>query len=110
MSGPKPSKAAKKQMQRDPSDPRHGGSGYAYSHFDCRCEPCTTANRERTYKYRAKVAGTLAPDDPRHGTLNAYNNYGCRCEPCTLTNSESCKDYARRRAANGGKPLTVAGR
>lgn len=25
---------------------------------------------------------TLAPDDPRHGTLNGYNNHYCRCDAC----------------------------
>jgi hypothetical protein len=25
---------------------------------------------------------TLAPDDPRHGTVNGYGNLGCRCQPC----------------------------
>jgi WhiB family redox-sensing transcriptional regulator len=24
----------------------------------------------------------LAPDDPRHGTVNGYNNFDCRCPDC----------------------------
>ena len=25
---------------------------------------------------------TLAPTDPRHGTMNGYCNLKCRCQPC----------------------------
>ena len=28
-------------------------------------------------------AARLAPDDPRHGSLNGYTNLRCRCGPCT---------------------------
>lgn len=57
----------------------------------CRCALCRGANAEA--KYRRVEAG-LAPDDPRHGTLNGYRNYGCRCDPCRQAAIEGRRRYA----------------
>jgi hypothetical protein len=47
------------------------------------------------------VRPPLAPEDPRHGTLNAYSNLGCRCRPCKGANAASVRvwlaDPAHRR-------------
>lgn len=56
----------------------------------CRCRPCTAAHSERHRVWAERVAGTLAPDDPRHGTANGYRNYGCRCPECTAVHSAEC--------------------
>lgn len=37
----------------------------------------------------------LAPDDPRHGTLNGYGNLGCRCDRCRAANTAAHRDYMR---------------
>ena len=37
---------------------------------------------------------TLAPDDPRHGTVTGYVNLRCRCEPCRT--ARSAYDARRR--------------
>jgi hypothetical protein len=33
----------------------------------------------------------LAPEDPRHGTLNAYSNLGCRCRACKDANAAAVR-------------------
>lgn len=49
---------------------------------------------------------TLAPDDPRHGTVNGYVNRKCRCAACRAANTESTRILRARRVertrANGG--------
>lgn len=51
---------------------------------------------------RARRAATLAPDDPRHGTLNGYNNCGCRCDDCR----QAVADASRRKRADKALPAT----
>lgn len=56
------------------------------------CEGCEEAKRayNRTQSYArqgAREREPLAPDDPRHGTMNAYNNYRCRCDACRQENA-----------------------
>lgn len=51
----------------------------------------------------------LAPDDPRHGTVNGYGNLKCRCQPCRDAWSARCKDLRAVRAARlaGEAPMHV---
>lgn len=65
----------------------HGRS--AYVHGTCRCPVCAQANREYAAELRARKSGTLAPGDPRHGTVNGYSNYRCRCQACTRANTDA---------------------
>ena len=44
------------------------------------CDICARAAR-RALAARNRAAG-LAPEDPRHGTMNAYVNFRCRCDAC----------------------------
>lgn len=54
--------------------------------------------REREYLRNKREQG-LAPDDPRHGTLNGYNNFGCRCEPCSVVGKRDQRDRRARAKA-----------
>jgi hypothetical protein len=45
---------------------------------------------------RARRPLPLAPDDPRHGTLNGYANLGCRCDQCRAANTDYCRAYQHR--------------
>jgi hypothetical protein len=48
----------------------------------------------------------LAPDDPRHGTVNGYTNLRCHCQPC----KDAFAGYVRKRRAErraGEVPPTV---
>lgn len=78
----------------------HGGAGTAYSHYGCRCEECTEANRSRAAKRRAeRKLEPKTPDDPRHGKATFYSNHGCHCEKCTAAWNEKCKQgYHNRKA------------
>lgn len=63
------------------NDERHGTTtGYKAGCRDRCCRAAATAQR-RYHRALARKRG-LAPDDPRHGTLNGQTNWGCRCEPC----------------------------
>lgn len=53
--------------------------------------------RAREHKRNQKERG-LAPDDPRHGTLNGYTNYGCRCEPCSIAGTKDQRDRRKAKA------------
>lgn len=53
--------------------------------------------REREYARNKKERG-LAPDDPRHGTLNGYTNFGCRCEPCSIVGAEDQRNRRKAKA------------
>ena len=81
---------------------RHGTPSH-YQH-GCRCDLCTKAQRERMAEYRVTYAGTLAADDPRHGTRNAYSNYACRCRRCTTAHNDACRPARLRRALAGLRP------
>lgn len=39
----------------------------------------------------------MAPDDPRHGTVNGYVNLKCRCQPCRDAWAAKCRDLKMRR-------------
>ena len=82
-----------------PQELRGCGTTTAYIR-GCRCEDCTTANRERQVKIRADYASRPKdPNDPRHGTPAFYRNHSCRCELCSAAHSEACtKAYQRRLA------------
>lgn len=54
------------------------------------CKPCIAARPPAVRKKRA-----LAPDDPRHGSMNGYTNYGCRCERCKEAQREN---YRQKKA------------
>lgn len=44
----------------------------------------------------------LAPDDPRHGTINGYGNLACRCDACKAANAA----YQRKlRLERHGRPI-----
>lgn len=76
---------------------RAHGTPSAYN-AGCRCEDCTTVNRNRMAGQRERWATDsplTGPDDPRHGTPTAYSSYGCRCEPCTKANRDACAEYKR---------------
>lgn len=74
------------------NDDRHGTPrGYA---LGCRDRCCTSAaaiDRRRT-RIKAREKG-LAPDDPRHGSINAYTNWGCRCERCRAASTKQIQQY-----------------
>ena len=38
----------------------------------------------------------LAPDDPRHGTVNGYGNLGCRCSECRKAQAAKQFEYMHR--------------
>ncbi|MCE0485434.1 hypothetical protein [Ornithinimicrobium sediminis] len=38
----------------------------------------------------------LAPDDPRHGTINGYGNLGCRCDACREAHRENHMRYMKK--------------
>lgn len=38
----------------------------------------------------------LAPDDPRHGTVNGYGNHACRCDPCREAHRKNHAAYMKR--------------
>lgn len=72
--------------------PAHGTRS-CYVHDNCRCKPCTTANREHQ---RQLVARPVEPKN--HGTLLGYNR-GCRCEACSaLMSQRNRQAHARRKA------------
>ncbi|MBB4915066.1 hypothetical protein [Streptosporangium saharense] len=63
----------------------------------CRCEPCTTAVRERLRATRVRLR-QRAVDHPElvpHGTSGAYHNWGCRCVVCK--SAQSARQYRARR-------------
>lgn len=67
-------------------DTRHGTAN-GYNNLSCRGACCRVAAVARIADRRARIAGTLPPDDPRHGTHNGYDNYACRCIPCTTVHT-----------------------
>ncbi len=71
----------------------HGASGYR--NHGCHCASCTEGHREQQAAWRARVrmAASLKPGDPRHGTVNGYSNYGCRCLACTEARAASSRQY-----------------
>ena len=78
----------------------HGGAGTSYTHYGCRCEDCTEANRKRVARRSAeRNLEPKDPNDPRHGTISFYNNHGCRCDRCKAENSRVCKSYYESRKA-----------
>lgn len=48
---------------------------------------------------------TLAPGDPRHGTMNGYVNGRCRCKSCRAARAAYQRDWRARRAAGFYLPL-----
>lgn len=76
---------------------KHGLNGY--TNYGCRCDECSEANNAYMSTFRRSRRGTLAPDDPRHGTSNGYTNYGCRCQSCTEVHSAQRARWAAARAA-----------
>lgn len=40
----------------------------------------------------------LAPDDPRHGTLNGYTQLRCRCDRCRAAKLDYQREYRRKQA------------
>ena len=56
----------------------------------CRCDECTTANREAGRALRRRGG-----PPPSHG-LSGYVNYSCRCEICTRANTEASYGYQQR--------------
>ena len=103
-----------------PENIPHGTAG-GYTNFACRCEDCTTAQREADRLYRAnnreKVRAYYAAYHERlkqtpfeaipHGTASAYSAYGCRWDECRKANNERCKRY---RDANRDKVNAYAAR
>lgn len=64
----------------------------------CHCQPCKTANAEKSAAQREVYRITAAVDPaavPEHGTLTAYAQWGCRCDPCV----EHSRAYDRDRRA-----------
>lgn len=74
---------------------KHGLS--RYSNHGCRCDVCTTAQREsirarrRLYRSQRELINGrwVSPTVPVHGTDNGYTNYGCRCEDCVKKHRET---------------------
>lgn len=55
---------------------------------------------------------SLAPDDPRHGTVNGYINLRCRCAPCREAGSAYQRErqgWKKWRAKNLARGLTSRG-
>lgn len=67
----------------------------------CRCDDCRKANADAhsRQRERRRLEG-LAPDDPRHGTVNAAQNFGCGCGPCSAAQRE--RNAAYYRTVHGG--------
>jgi hypothetical protein len=83
---------------------KNHGTPYGYK-LGCRCEACTSAKTAYTMaRRRAQREKPLAPDDPRHGTVNGYNNLWCRCEACKAAAIVSMLDGKRRRHERGLPP------
>lgn len=81
---------------------RHGtASNY---NAGCRCADCTEAQRLRIALFRLDRAGSLSPDDPRHGNASSYINYGCRCRPCTDAHNARLLPGRARRIREGIPP------
>lgn len=78
----------------DEADPRHGGSGNAYSNLRCRCTECRRVNTARVLRRKAERLREIPPDRV-HGTRGGYLNWGCRCRPCTDAHSAACAAYYR---------------
>lgn len=76
--------AREKRRQRLP----HGRTRYNYG---CRCEVCTTANREAQRRQK-KARLERSPEEIPHG-LNGYRNYGCKCETCSTAAREAMTAY-----------------
>lgn len=58
-------------------EPPHGTAArYRSRKYQCRCDECTRANREKGAELKGK-------EPPNHGTYSGYINYGCRCQECT---------------------------
>lgn len=53
---------------------RHGGTGYAYSNFGCRCFECTEANRAKVERRRAQRKRE-GPPKQAHGSSSTYSNW-----------------------------------
>jgi hypothetical protein len=53
---------------------------------------------------RSPSGRTLAPDDPRHGTLNAYSRLRCRCDECRRVAVANVPKHAKKRCTFCGKP------
>lgn len=47
---------------------------------------------------------TLAPDDPRHGTVNGYKNHYCRCDKCRTAATMCHREWRHRRHLALGDP------
>jgi len=48
------------------------------------------------------MTAPLAPDDPRHGSVNAYGNLKCRCDDCRAAWAAA---YREKRANWAAHPL-----
>jgi hypothetical protein len=73
---------------------KHGGAGTAYTHYGCRCGPCTDANTARAHR-RALERRDESPPPEAHGKRSTYNNWACRCVPCCEANAaENAADRA----------------
>lgn len=51
----------------------------------------------RRYRSGTGKVCTLAPDDPRHGSLTGYTGRGCRCDRCRQAMTDYAREYQRRR-------------
>jgi hypothetical protein len=57
-------------------EPPHGTvARYRSRRYQCRCDECRRANRDRGRELKGK-------EPPHHGTYSGYINYECRCQAC----------------------------
>lgn len=63
------------------------GTRSGYVNHQCRCKPCTDANRGY-FSEKAKLV---------HGTRNAYQYHGCRCNICRTASAHYAANYRRTR-------------
>lgn len=88
------------------------GKRSTYNNHDCRCIPCTEAQRAYQVELRARLnarrkAAERFTKRPAahlvHGSAPTYINHGCRCGPCTEANTLKTAEQRAKRRQKGKK-------
>lgn len=80
------------------------GTRYTYERYLCRCEPCTTANREARRAYRARVKARPKPE-PEPDTDKPQPRFAA--DLTSLRHAMTLEDWQAREARNHDvRPVT----
>jgi hypothetical protein len=90
------------------------GTRSGYTHFGCRCELCTEANRKYSREYIRRKARAIremlepiAQGPAAHGTWTSYGN-GCRCTRCRDAMREQTAKRKRTNRLPIAQPVPLA--